>query len=70
MEIISCGKNTKLHTFPELVLESTFEHDKGAKIDFGFFHNKFIIECSKNKGLLFLQNKKNKEGKCKNIICE
>lgn len=69
MELISCGKNTLLHTFPDLKNEASFEHDKGAKVDFSFFHNnKFLIECVKNKGLVFLQAKKNSEGKSKIVL--
>lgn len=66
MELLSCGKNTHLHSFPELIKQTTYENDKDDKIDFSFFHNnKFIVECFKNRGLLFLQTKKNDEGKRK-----
>ena len=69
MELISCGNNTHLHTFPELKNEASYEHDKGAKIDFNIFHNnKFLIECVKNKGLIFLQAKKNNKGKSKVVL--
>ncbi|XP_050086483.1 uncharacterized protein LOC126571742 [Anopheles aquasalis] len=62
-ELISCAKNTQLHSFPELELLSTSAHvDSNASSDCQFFgSSKLFVRANKNRGIELLRIKNSEQ---------
>ena len=57
-QLITCGINTQLHSFPNLTTKATHEHYNNEINDLQLFNGKkLFVEINKNWGIEFLRIK-------------